>query len=89
MLDTIKLMLGINVNDFDDVIDSLINAAKIDLITIGIADSKVTSTDDYLIKTAIITYVKAHIDIDHAKLYFDSYNLQKDYIRHLTEYTGD
>lgn len=88
MLEEIKKIQGINHNDFDTMINTWIQAAELDLKSIGIVDTKVSSPDA-LIKTAIITYVLAFLDVPNAELYSNSYALQKDVLRHTTEYMED
>ena len=88
MLEKIKLIQGINHNDFDDTINTWIEAAKLDLAGIGIVDTKI-SNPDQLIMTAIITYVLAFLDVPNTELYSNSYALQKDVLRHTTEYMED
>lgn len=88
MLEEIKKIQGINHNDFDTMINTWIQAAELDLTSIGIVDTKVSSPDA-LIKTAIITYVLAFLDVPNAELYSNSYALQKDVLRHTTEYMED
>jgi len=85
MLEKLKMIEGINHNDFDDVINLWINAAKLDLKSIGIVSTLVDSPDN-LIETAIMTYVLSFLDVDNAEMYSKSYSLQKDVLRHLTEY---
>ena len=85
MLDEIKKIQGINHNDFDSMITIWINAAKLDLKSIGIVDTLIDTPDD-LVKTAIITYVLSQLDVTNAELYSNSYALQKDVLRHLREY---
>lgn len=87
MLENIKKIQGINHNDFDDMINIWINSAKLDLKSIGIVDTLVDTPDD-LVTTAIITYVLSQLDVVNAELYSNSYNLQKDVLRHLGEYNG-
>lgn len=87
MLENIKKIQGINHNDFDDMINIWINSAKLDLKSIGIVDTLVDKPDD-LVTTAIITYVLSQLDVVNAELYSNSYNLQKDVLRHLGEYNG-
>ena len=87
MLDEIKKIQGINHNEFDVTIQMWIDAAKLDLKSIGIVDTLVDTPDD-LIKTAIITYVLSFLDVVNANLYSNSYYSQKDVLRHLGEYTG-
>ena len=85
MLEKIKKIQGINHNEFDSTIEMWISAAELDLKSIGIVDTKVNNPDD-LVQTAIITYVLSFLDVVNADLYSNSYNLQKDVLRHLTEY---
>lgn len=87
MLEEIKKIQGINHNDFDSMINTWIESAKLDLKSIGIVDTKV-NTPDSLVQTAIITYVLSFLDITNAELYAQSYALQKDVLRHYTEYNG-
>lgn len=88
MLDDIKKIQGINHNEFDTQIQMWINAAKLDLRSIGIVDTLIETPDD-LIKTAIITYTLSQLDVDNAELYSNSYALQKDKLRHIGEYNGN
>ena len=87
MLDEIKKIQGINHNDFDATIQMWINAAKLDLKSIGIVDTLVDTPDD-LVKTAIITYVLSFLDVGNAELYSNAYTLQKDVLGHIGEYNG-
>lgn len=87
MLQEIKKIQGINHNEFDSMINAWIESAKLDLQSIGIVDTKV-NTPDSLVQTAIITYVLSFLDITNAELYAQSYALQKDVLRHYTEYNG-
>lgn len=85
MLDEIKKIQGINHTDFDSIITNWIDSAKLDLKSIGIVDTLINNPDS-LIKTAIITYVLSFIDVSNAELYTNSYALQKDVLRHTSEY---
>lgn len=85
MLEDIKKMQGINHNDFDDIIQKYINSAKMDLQMCGIEKSKISISDN-LIYSAIVSYVKSFIDIDNSELFANSYALQKDALRHISEY---
>lgn len=87
MLEDLKKIQGINHDDFDSIIVDWINAAKLDLKSIGIVDTLI-DTPDELVKTAIKTYVLSHLDVVNAELYSNSYALQKDVLRHLGGYTG-
>lgn len=88
MLEEIKTIQGINHDEFDSIIENWIDAAKIDLKSIGIVDTKVSETDP-LIKTAIRTYVLSFLDVKNSEMYSESYKYQKDKLRHLTEYQED
>lgn len=85
MLDKLKKIQGINHNDFDDTINMWIAAAKLDLKSIGIVDTLVDS-NDCLIESAIVTYVLSFLDVGNAVMYNNSYQLQKDVLRHTSEY---
>ena len=85
MLEDIKKIQGINHTDFDDMINTWIEAAKLDLKSIGIVNTLVDNPDS-LIQTAIITYVLSFLDVPNADMYAKSYSMQKDVLRHLTEY---
>lgn len=87
MLEELKKIQGINHCEFDSNINLWINAAKLDLKSIGIADTLINiEKPDALIQTAIITYVLSFLDVANSDLYSNSYALQKDALRHLTEY---
>lgn len=85
MLGEIKKIQGINHDEFDSVIDTWIESAKLDLKSIGIVDALINNPDS-LIKTAIITYVLSFLDVSNSNLYANSYSIQKDVLRHTTEY---
>lgn len=85
MLEDIKKIQGINHTEFDTAITNWINSAKLDLKSIGIVDTLVENPNS-LIQTAIITYVLSFIDVANAELYANSYALQKDVLRHTSEY---
>ena len=85
MLEEIKKIQGINHSDFDSMINTWIEAAKLDLKGIGIVDTLVENPNS-LVQTAIITYVLSFIDVVNSEMYSNSYSLQKDVLRHTTEY---
>ena len=85
MLEEIKKIQGINHDDFDTMISTWIEAAKLDLKGVGIVDAYV-DTPNSLVTNAIITYVLSFLDVSNADLYSNSYALQKDVLRHTTEY---
>lgn len=86
MLEEIKKIQGINHNEFDTMISTWIESAKLDLKSIGIVSTLVDNSDS-LVQTAIITYVLSFIDVPNSEMYAKSYSLQKDGLRHLKEYT--
>ncbi len=88
MLEDIKKIQGINHSDFDDTINIWIESAKLDLKSIGIVGTLIDNPNS-LIQTAIITYVLSFIDVSNAELYANSYALQKDVLRHTSEYIVD
>lgn len=88
MLEEIKKIQGINHNEFDTMIETWIEAAQIDLKSIGIVNTLIEEPDS-LVQTAIITYVLSFLDVVDAELYAKSYALQKDVLRHTKEYITD
>lgn len=85
MLNEIKKIQGINHNEFDTMITSWIDSAKLDLKSIGIVDTLIDNPNA-LVQTAIITYVLSFLDVVNSEMYANSYQLQKDVLRHTTEY---
>lgn len=85
MLEEIKKIQGINHNDFDTMINTWIEAAELDLKSIGIVNTLIDNPNS-LVKNAIITYVLSFLDVSNADLYSSSYALQKDVLRHTKEY---
>jgi len=85
MLEEIKKIQGINHNEFDTMINSWIDSAKLDLKSIGIVDTLIDNPNA-LVQTAIITYVLSFLDVPNAEMYANSYLLQKDVLRHTKEY---
>lgn len=85
MLEEIKKIQGINHDEFDSMITTWIEAAELDLKSIGIVDTLINNPNS-LIKTAIITYVLSFLDVNNATLYSNSYAIQKDVLRHTKEY---
>lgn len=85
MLEDIKKIQGINHDEFDSMINTWIEAGKLDLKGIGIVNTLIDNPNS-LIKNAIITYVLSFLDVTNSELYDKSYQLQKDVLRHTTEY---
>lgn len=81
------MIQGINNKEFDSIISNYINSCIADLKSIGLKESKVIE-EDSLIHTAIITYVLSFLDVNNSEMYSNSYTMQKDVLRHLSEYKG-
>lgn len=79
MLNDVKVSLRITNNYFDNEIQDLIDAARLDLIQSGVSISKANSDDDALIKRAITTYCKANFGYDNpdADRFTQSYKMLK------------
>jgi len=77
MLDDVKLALRITTDAFDSELTDLILAAQTDL---GVAGVTNISTDDFLVKRAIITYCRVHFgtpdDYDRMKRSYDEQKAQ-------------
>lgn len=86
MLDEIKKIQGINHTDFDTTITMWINAAKQELINIGINQTIVNGDNDNLVKTTIICFVLSQLDVVNSEMYSNSYALMKDTLRHVGAY---
>lgn len=76
MLQNVKLALRIKSNKFDDEIQDLISACKIDLSISGVRKVR---EDDPIIQRVIILYVKANFGLDNndSEKYYKSYLLLK------------
>ena len=85
MLEDIKKALGLNNTDLDSIINNYIEASKLDLEAAGILKEKIVDTDK-LIYSAIFCFVQSKFDIDNSEMFLNSYNLQKDCLRHNTKY---
>lgn len=85
MLEKLKKIQGISHDEFDDTIEMWINAAKLDLKSVGIVNALVDSPDS-LVESAIISYVLSFLDVGNSELYANSYMYQKDALRHTKEY---
>lgn len=77
MLDKVKMALRISTDAFDDELNDLIEAAKLDL---GVAGVVLPATIDALVTRAVITYCKVHFglpeDADRLKLSYDEQKAQ-------------
>lgn len=85
MLEEIKKIQGINHNEFDSMINTWIEAGKLDLKGIGIVNTLVDNPNS-LVKATIISYVLSNLDVANSEMYSQSYQLQKDILRHTSEY---
>lgn len=92
ILTNVKKIQGINHTDFDNQINSWINAGFLDLQRLGIVSSFLsnpTNPEDRandLIVTAVTTYVLGFLDVPNAQMYMTSYKYQADTLRHIKEY---
>ena len=86
MLEMVKIALRITTSAFDDELNQLIEAAKIDL---GIAGVVVPEELDAIVQRAIITYCKLHFGLpeDAGRLKL-SYDEQKAQLVTATGYTN-
>lgn len=86
LLNKVKLALRITTTAYDDELEDLIEAAKLDM---GIAGVEVPQTLDALINKAVITYCKMSFglpeDYDRLKM---SYDEQKAQMSNATGYTN-
>lgn len=82
----VKMALRVTTTAFDSEIDSLIDAAKLDL---GVAGVVIPETIDALVKTAVITYCRVRFgqpdDYDRLKRAYDE---QKAQLATCTGYTN-
>lgn len=90
MLEEVKTALRISASNsvFNDEINTLILAARLDLVQAGVSADVVNDTDpDALIKRAIVTYAKANFGYDNpeANRFERAYTMLK---QHLSLY-GD
>lgn len=81
----VRLALRITTDAFDKELSDLMSAAEMDLALAGVTN---TSTEDPLVRRAVITYVKLHFgqpdDYDRLK---KSYDEQKAQLKTATGYT--
>lgn len=85
MLEKLKKIQGISHDEFDSTIQMWIDAAKLDLKSVGIVNALVDNPDS-LVETAIITYALSQLDVVNSEMYSNSYLYQKDALRHTKEY---
>lgn len=89
MLSKVKLALRITTNAYDEELDGLIEAAKLDL---GIAGVIIPSELDAIVSLAIITYCKCHFgepdEYDRLKASYDEQKAQLSMCTGYTEWIG-
>ena len=85
ILEKVKKIQGISHNEFDDTINGWIDAAKLDLKSVGIVDTLVDNPDE-LVSAAIISCVLSFLDVANSEMYGNSYLYQNDALRHTKEY---
>lgn len=89
MLSRVKLALRITTNAYDDELNGLIEAAKLDL---GIAGVIVPAELDAIVSLAIITYCKCHFgepdEYDRLKASYDEQKAQLSMCTGYTEWIG-
>ena len=84
-LEKVKKIQGITHDEFDETIEMWIDAAKLDLISVGIVNALVDSPDS-LVEAAIINYVLSFLDVQNSEMYSNAYMYQKDALRRTREY---
>lgn len=85
LLNGVKTALRISTSNFDGEISGLIESAKLDL---GVAGVEVPESFDFIVNTAIITYVKMHFgEPDEYERLKRSYDEQKAQLATCTGYT--
>lgn len=89
MLSKVKLALRITSNAYDDELNGLIEAAKLDL---GIAGVIIPAELDAIVSLAIITYCKCHFgepdEYDRLKASYDEQKAQLSMCTGYTEWIG-
>lgn len=85
MLEAVKLALRLSTDAFNDELNDLISAALLDLGLAGVIEQ---STDNQLVRRAVITYVKMHFgEPDEYERLKASYDEQKGQMQTATGYT--
>ena len=87
----IRRYIRINHDRHDGEITDLIEAARADLMQVGILTAKAQDEGDPLIKRAIVCYVKANFGLDNsdAERYDASYQSLKRHLALSNEYTKE
>lgn len=90
MLKRVKLALRVSTSAYDDEIESLIEAAKLDL---GIAGVEIFDEFDALVTRAVITYCRMNFgspfDYDRLKASYDEQKAQLSMATGYTDWGGD
>ncbi len=87
LLDACRAALRIPafVNDYDEEISDVIEAARAELVAGGVADAKAHDDSDGRVRLAIKVYVKANFGMDNP----DSERFMKSFDAMLTSMSGD
>lgn len=87
LLDACRAALRIPafVNDYDEEISDVIEAARAELVAGGVADAKAHDDSDGRVRLAIKVYVKANFGMDNP----DSERFMKSFNAMLTSMSGD
>ncbi|MCD8200372.1 MAG: head-tail connector protein [Coriobacteriaceae bacterium] len=84
MLEQVRKALRVKTGEFDDEIQSIIDACLIDL---GIAGAEEISDDNALVRQAVILYAKCHFGFsDDAERYAERYQALKITMANASEY---
>lgn len=89
-LESLKTVMRISSDAYDDELINLFTAAQADLRLSGVEPSKIEDVADPLIRRAIYTYVKAHFgwdNADHERL-LKAYDMLKAHLTLSQEYTA-
>ena len=75
MFDDIKIVLRVSTDALDPEVRMLINAARADMVRVGIDEDRVEDESDPLVKQAVACWCKGHFGFDNpdAEFYDRSY----------------
>lgn len=87
-INDLKDSLRIKSDVVNNEIKSLIMAARLDLALAGITNQKINNEEDYLVKNAIINYLRSEFGLDNkdSEKYRNSYNMMRDKMAISQEY---
>ena len=88
MLEKMKIALRIKTDFFDEEIQSVIGAARAEMVRAGVLPEKANADDDDLITSAIRSYVLAKYSTDTKMTegYWQAFTYQLDCLRRSTGY---